>query len=209
MKQLGTLLAVSLINIALLSNSSFADPTTTTTTTTTTTKKKTTVKTANKKAAVAAATPAPTPYSVQKSPQFDVALAIGTVDGHFAFGPRAFLEFPTTLDGNQFKFGAETGFIYATTTGAKFWSVPLMANGSYLFKNTGEMFKPYIGLSMGFSIDHTSFDSSFFPSDTSVHFALLARPGMSFGENHQWFAELPIGTMFTGFALFPTIGYHF
>lgn len=195
MKQFMSLVAV----LAFISTPAFAQ------------KKKTTVKTAPATSAPAHSTPAPTysysggSSSYSSGPNFSAAATLGSIDGTFFFGPSLFLEWPTTLDGKNFTFGAQSGIHFGSTSGVSLWNLPIMATGKYLFEASG-MIKPYVALAMGISIFHGSVAGI---SDTSAKFGLLVRPGMSFGQEGKLFAELPLGTMGGGFAILPSFGYHF
>lgn len=168
------------------------------------------------KPAEAVATPTPAePTPTQNEIQFSGAFSIGTLNSFFAFGPSVQGEIPMTIDGNHFKFGGETGFFYATQSGVHGFSIPLIATGTYLLPPSGSL-KLYAGVGMGISIDHASTSDITVAgitvsgaSSTDVHFVFLLRPGLTFGEQDQYFAELPIGTLFDGFALLPTFGMHF
>ncbi len=176
-----------------------------------------------------------TPKTVAKAPEAarasssysgqsesSVTGSIGAVDGNFVFGPGFQMEWPVIIEGNQFAVGWQTGFYYSAMTEtffgleakSKAWSIPIMASGKYIFDSSVGFLKPYFALAFGLGIDHVTGDvvaASVFArkSETNIHFTLFARPGVTFGETQHWFAELPIGVMFTDFAIMPTIGYHF
>jgi hypothetical protein len=149
--------------------------------------------------------------------------SLGAVDGTFVWGPGLQLEWPVIIEGNSFAFGFQTGFYYSSTSQevlgvkatGKEWGIPLMVTGKYLIPTDVNILKPYLALAMGLGIDHSSGEAivanavTKVASETNIHFTLLARPGVTFGEEQRWFAELPIGVMFTDFAILPTIGYHF
>ncbi|MBS1959056.1 MAG: hypothetical protein JST80_06250 [Bdellovibrionales bacterium] len=204
MKQFATLIAV----VAMISSPAFAQS-----------KKKTHVKSATPAASEPAATSSTPTYSYSggststsysSGPHFSAAASLGAVDGNFFAGPSLFVEWPTNLDGNDFAFGAQTG-MYFHSGG---WTIPIMPTGKIFFRANGNI-KPYVALSIGISITHydtsTTVASVTVPgaSGTLTKFALLARPGINFGEGDKFFAELPLGTMAGGFAIAPTFGYHF
>lgn len=153
---------------------------------------------------------------------FNVGAAIGAIEEQLTFGAILNLAIPVTLDGNNFEFGVLTGFLYSSrsesisivTVKSKSWSIPFLLNGIYKFNNSVEFIKPYIGAGFGLSVDHIKGDVSIANvstpvSDTSVHFAMLVRPGLTLGTAQSWFIEVPFGSIFKGFAILPTIGFHF
>lgn len=155
--------------------------------------------------------------------ELNVTGSLGAVDGNFVWGPGLQLEWPVIIEGNSFAFGVQTGFYYSSMSqealgvkaSAKEWGIPLMVTGKYLIPTDVNILKPYLALAMGLGIDHTSGEAivantvTKVAGETNVHFTMLARPGVTFGGEQRWFAELPIGVMFTDFAILPTIGYHF
>lgn len=166
--------------------------------------------------------PAAPASSYGSDSQSAVTGSIGAVDGNFVFGPGFQMEWPVTLEGHAFAAGWQTGLYYTSTssdalgvrTSAKTWGIPLMASGKYLIPNGISFLKPYLALAFGLSVDRSSTETNVTgtnvkKTDTDVHFALFFRPGVTFGESQSWFAELPIGVLFTGFAILPTIGYRF
>lgn len=155
---------------------------------------------------LAAPTAQSAPRGGQHGEQLSGALSLGTVDNRFTFGPRFFLDFPVNFEGTNFRMGGETGFLFASQNSTTHWSIPLLFTGSYNFKSDLRSISPYLAASTGLTIDHWSRSGL---SDTSIHFALLVRPGFHFGEEQCWFAELPLGVMNTGFALLPTVGVRF
>jgi hypothetical protein len=208
MKQFITTVAM----LAMISTPAFAQkkkkttvhttPTTTTTTTTTT-------------------TPSAPVYSYNggntstaaSGPNFAVAATLGSVGGAFTIGPSFYAEWPMTLEGNDFAFGAQTGFWFFDGG----WAIPVMATGKYTFHVSGSI-KPYVAVGLGIALLHAngvSFTNPFTGttttggSDTSVKFAFLARPGINFGQADKFFAELPLGTIGSGFAILPTFGLRF
>ncbi len=177
-------------------------------------------KPAKKKAVTKAPPPPPTVEveheSTSTSPlKMSAGFSIGVLNSAFALGPSFKIELPKTIDGNHFRFGGETGFYYVSKNGVHGFAIPLMATGTYLMNIPGE-FKPYFGAGLGISFDHASTgDVTVGPvtvsgtSSTDVHFAFLAIPGMSFGNDGKFYAEIPIGTLYDGFAVLPTFGMHF
>jgi hypothetical protein len=155
--------------------------------------------------------------------EVSVTASIGSVDGNFVYGPGFQQEWPVIIEGNRFAFGWQTGFYYTSTTQnifglgelkAKVWGIPVLASGKYLFDTTIDFLKPYIAVATGLGIDRSSGDVNVGgfvekKSETNVHFVFFFRPGVTFGETQHWFAELPIGVMFTSFTIMPTFGYHF
>jgi hypothetical protein len=148
--------------------------------------------------------------------------SIGAVDGDFVFGPGFQMEWPVRIDSSRFAFGWQTGFYYTSTSetvrGAKAsaseWGIPILATGKYLFETSTDFLKPYFAISTGLGIDRSSGDdvsAGVVTRDhsTNIHFMILFRPGTTFGVEHRWFAELPMGVLFTDFAILPTIGYRF
>jgi hypothetical protein len=153
--------------------------------------------------------------------ELNVTGSLGAVDGNFVWGPGLQVEWPVVIDGDSFAFGFQTGFYCASTseeilnvrTTSKIWGIPLMVTGKYLIPTETNFLKPYLALGMGLGIDHNGAVKrsgvTVQSGETNVHFTLLARPGVTFGEEQRWFAELPFGVLFTEFAILPTIGYHF
>ena len=149
--------------------------------------------------------------------------SIGSVDGNFVFGPGFQMEWPVIVEGNQFAIGFQTAFLYTSNsvktvaginTKSKSWGIPLMISGKYLIPTGVDFLKPYFAISTGLSIDHGSVETDVTgtnvkTSSTDLHFAILFRPGVTFGDTQHWFAELPMGVMFTDFAILPTAGYRF
>lgn len=170
------------------------------------------------------AAPAPTPASstptysysgggsssYSSGPAFSAAASLGSLDGTFLVGPSLYVEWPMTLDGKDFAFGGRTG-IYFMSGG---YVIPIMATGKYNFAASSNI-KPYVGLDMGLAIAKSSDVTvtvlgvtTTVSGGSATKFALLARPGINFGEGGKWFAELPLGT-FGAFVILPTFGYHF
>src|SRR6476619_2183347 len=80
-------------------------------------KKKTTVKTAPAASAPAATSSPAATYSYSggsastygSGPNFSAGANLGSVDGTFLFGPSVYAEWPSTLDGHDVAWGAQTG----------------------------------------------------------------------------------------------------
>ena len=90
-----------------------------------------------------------------------------------------------------------------------------MAEGQFNFKANGKI-SPYIGLAMGLTIFHASAATGTVGAvsysvggGTSTDFAMLVKGGVFFGDEGKYYAELPLGTMGSAFAIFPTIGMKF
>ena len=207
MKNLVSVLAL----IAIISSPAFAQvkkkkkvvKTTTTTETTTSTP--------------AVSEPAPAMHSTHEGPELSVNFGLGTLASkfHFGFGFKA--QWPMTMDGNDFKFGGQTGFYFGPSSPSTF-VIPVLATAQYEIKTTNAM-KPYAGIGIGFAFAHASQGSSTVtaagatvtvdgPSASSTDFAFLFIPGFNC-EDGKYYAELPIGVINTSFALLPTVGMHF
>lgn len=152
----------------------------------------------------------------------NVTFSIGSVDGNFVFGPGFQMEWPLVLEGNHFAIGWQTGFYYSSTSrdlfgvqiSSKTWGIPLLFSGKYLFNSSISFLKPFFAIATGLGIDRATVSrtvggTEVKSSSTDLHFVFLFRPGLTFGETQTWFAELPMGVMFTEFAIMPTIGLHF
>jgi hypothetical protein len=152
----------------------------------------------------------------------NITLSLGIIDGNFTFGPGFQMEWPIVIDGKDFAMGFHTAFYYnahskealGVKTSTKEWGIPLLYSGKYLFKSTVDFMKPYFAISTGIGIDRAIVTSNATGADvknnsTNLHFVFLLRPGLTFGNSKTWFAELPIGVMFTDITILPTIGMHF
>ena len=170
-------------------------------------RKKTTVKTVNTNSSPAYASSEPvrtTHTSSAGGAEFSTDFGLGTISSKFVFGFGLRLEFPVMVDNTRLTFGGQTGF-YIGPSDPTTWLIPILATGSYEFKVAGEI-KPYLGIGLGLSFAHASLGNV---SASSTDFAFLFKPGVNFGDAHRCYFELPIGTMGSGFALLPSIGYHF
>lgn len=169
--------------------------------------KKTTTTTTSSPAVVSE--PAVHNYSRSNEILWGVSFGLGTVDGKFHFGFGLKGQMPFTIDNNDFRFGMRSGFYYGPSDPTT-WIIPILATSEYDFRVNNSI-KPYLGIELGLSIDHTSFGGAFKSggSDTSTHFAFLFVPGVHFGDHEAYFFELPLGTISSAFVLLPSIGMHF
>jgi hypothetical protein len=149
------------------------------------------------------------------APFWGVGFGLGTVGSRFAFGPTLKAQWPVELSGNQFKFGARTGFIFGPSSPSAF-TIPILATAEYEFSVANQL-KPFLGLEMGLTFSHAGGSDDVTvggvtfkgASSSSTDFALLFVPGFSFGDSHMYYFEIPLGVIATSFAIFPTVGMHF
>ena len=198
---------ITLVAIAIMASPSFAA----------TTKKHS--KVANTNSDVSAPANANNTYThttTNNTINWNAGLGLGTVASEFQFGVMANGLYPVAnLAEGDILVGGQTGFLYGPGTVSS-WSIPIMAAGQFNFKGNGKI-TPYAGLSMGVSINHAS-ASAVNPitgvtlasvSATSTNFAMMVKGGLYFGESQKYFAELPLGTMGSAFAIFPNVGMKF
>ena len=138
-------------------------------------------------------------------PEISADVGLGTAIQKFHFGLGFKVQFPVVLQSNNFKFGGRTGF-YIGPSSPSTWIFPLMATGELEVRTTSP-FKPYVGVELGISIAHFSSGVSGI-SGSSTDFGLLFVPGVNFGELHQYFFEIPIGTLNQNFVFLPSLGMH-
>ncbi|MBC7397720.1 MAG: outer membrane beta-barrel protein [Bdellovibrionales bacterium] len=141
----------------------------------------------------------PTPRS-HASPEFAVSLGLGTIYSRFVFGVGFKAQWPVEMDGNDFKFGGQTGFYLAPSSTSTF-IIPFLGTAEYEFRTSNSL-KPYIGVGLGLTIAKAS------GFDSSTDFGFLFIPGVNCEDGH-YFAEIPIGTLGGGFAVLPSVGMHF
>ena len=166
---------------------------------------------------------APTPVyshnpSSHPAPFWSATFGIGTVGGKFGFGPTLKAQWPVELEGNAFKFGGRTGFIFGPSSPTSFL-IPILATAEYEFVTSNSL-KPFLGLEMGLTFSHSSasgLDTSVGgitihtdgSSASSTDFAFLAVPGFNVGDDHLYFVELPFGVISTSFTILPSFGMRF
>ncbi len=155
--------------------------------------------------------------------EVSLTASLGSVDGNFVYGPGFQQEWSVIVEGNRFAAGWQTGFYYTSTTQnifgigelkSKVWGIPILVSGKYLFDTSIDFLKPYVAVATGLGIDRSSGDVNVGgvvgkKNETNFHFVFFFRPGVTFGETQRWFAELPLGVMFTEFTIMPTFGLHF
>jgi opacity protein-like surface antigen len=176
--------------------------------------KKTTTTTTTTTPAVDNTTYTSTHASYQKSPIWSVSFGVGSVASKFGFGPMLKAQWPVDLQGNDFKFGGRTGFLFGPSTPTSF-SIPVLVTAEYDIR-TSNALKPYIGLEMGIAFSHASVGDTTIGgvtisggSASSTDFAFFFVPGLEFGEGHLYFVELPLGVVASNFTILPSIGMHF
>jgi len=176
------------------------------------TTKKTSTKTAP------AATENTNTYSSQHksndSINWTAGFGLGTAGSQFHFGVLGHgLVSVSKMEAGEILVGGETGFLFGPGTITS-WIIPIMAEGQFNFKGNGKI-TPYAGLAMGLGIFHSSASVSVTGfgtsgvSSTSTDFAMLAKGGVFFGNEGKYYAELPLGTLGSSFAIFPTVGMKF
>ena len=163
--------------------------------------------------ATEAPAPAATTYA-HSTPIWSVAFNLGTAGSKFVFGPTLKAQWPVNLSGNAFKFGGRTGFLFGPSDPTTF-TIPILATAQYDIATSNQL-KPYVGLEMGITWTHISGGASvtfggntYGGSTSSTDFAVLAVPGVNFGDNHMYFAELPLGVISSSFTIIPGVGMHF
>lgn len=162
------------------------------------------------------------PSGISGEAQTAITASIGAIDGSFAFGPGFQAEWPMVIDDKDYSVGFQTALLHVSTKetlgavhiSSNSWGLPLLMTGKYLIPTQVQFMKPYFAASAGISIDKTTAKTDITgvevsTSSTDLHFAFFLRPGLTFGEAQVWFAELPVGLMFTSFAVLPTIGHRF
>ena len=147
------------------------------------------------------------------------ALGLGSAGSLFHFGPLVNgMVSVANMDAGEILVGGQTGFLYGPGSGTS-WIIPIMVSSQMNFKASGKI-TPYAGLAMGVSIFHSGAVSTVASafnalglgttiSANSTDFALLAKGGIFFGDEGKYFAELPLGTMGSSFAVFPNVGMKF
>lgn len=206
---------ITLVALTIMASPSFAATKKTVKTT-----KTTTTTSSDNSAHHSAASDSSNTYSAHTPSSHDglnwqAGLGLGTAGSAFHFGPRVHgLISVSKMDAGEILVGGETGFLFGPGT-VTTWVIPIMAEGQFNFKGTGKI-TPYAGLSMGVSIFHGSAatvtalgTTVSVGGGTTTNFAMLAKGGLFFGEENKYFAELPLGTMGSAFAIFPTFGMRF
>jgi len=186
--------------LAIVSSTSFAATTKKTTTTTTTT-----------------TSPSSPVYSNNSSSAsasdllLSVDLGLGTAAEKFHFGVGFKAEVPVNLEGNHFRFGGQTGFYYGPSDPTT-WIIPVLATAAFDFPVSSGSIRPYVGIGLGISIAHFSYDNVFGTggvSGTNTDFMFQFAPGITFGNEKTYFIEIPLGTMASSFFILPTVGMRF
>jgi hypothetical protein len=158
-------------------------------------------------------------HTKNSSVHYGVSLGLGTAGKAFHFGPslNALISVSNTEIG-ELEIGGQSGFLLHPGDVTS-WIIPILAAGQLTFKKTGGI-TPYAGLAMGVGIFHvnlglTSEQEAVLKaagadvSSTDVDFAILVKGGIAFGEDQQFFAELPLGTLGNAFAILPGFGMKF
>jgi len=144
---------------------------------------------------------------------WNAAFGLGSIGSQFQFGPLVNgMISVANMEAGEIFVGGQTGFLYGPGT-VTTWCIPIMAASQMNFKSTGKI-TPYAGLAMGVGIFHggvsvSILGTTYGASSTSTDFAMLAKGGIKFGEDQKYFAELPLGTMGSAFAVFPNVGMKF
>ncbi len=114
--------------------------------------------------------------------------------------------------------GGETGFQFASATGATLWNIPILLSGRYMLhiQGLGSNMKPFVGLGIGMGIASAGVSVAVGSvtvgaSSTSAVFEMMAHAGMIFSDhgNKGLFARLSMGVMSSSFAFAPSVGYYF
>ena len=206
---------ITLVALVIMASPSFAATTKKASATKKTTTTSTTA-TTTKKSEPAVETPSYSSHSVTKDGiNWQAGLGLGTAGSQFHIGALVQGLYPVSkMAEGDILVGGQTGFLFGPGTPSS-WMIPILVQGQFNFKGNGKI-TPYAGLAMGLSIYHVSIDvpaivAAYVPSvsATSTNFAMLVKGGIFFGEDQKYFAELPLGTMGSAFAIFPTIGMRF
>ena len=204
---------ITIIALVIMASPSFAA------TTKKSAKKTNTTSTTNTAATTDSTNTYTSKHTNNDSIDWQAGLGLGTAGSEFHFGVIANGLVPVAkTEVGDILVGGQTGFLYSpgTTSG---WIIPIMAEGQFNFKNTNKL-TPYAGLSMGVAISHSSYTSPTYTfggttiggttaSGTDTSFAMLVKGGVFFGNDGKYYAELPLGTMGSAFAIFPTVGMKF